>query len=119
MANIQDMYPSAFLKASDLQGRTAKLTVQLCEFRQLGDETKPVLKFKGKDKEMVLNKTNSMAMAAAFGNETNGWSGKTIEVFSMPVQFNGQLVDGLRLRAVQPEAPAAAAPEPMNDDIPF
>ena len=124
--NINDMYPSAFLKASDLQGRAIKVKIKDCSFQTMGDETKPVLSFHGKDKEMVLNKTNSMALASAFGPETESWKGKEIELFSMKVQFQGQLVDGLRVRPIAPAndvqaPPAAKAPasEPLNDDIPF
>ena len=47
-------------------------------------------------------------MVAAFGDDTDGWPGKTIEVWAENVMFQGRLVPGIKLMAVG-SAPAAAA----------
>lgn len=129
--NINDAFPSTYLKTADLQGKTVSVTISDCKMEQLGEEFKPVLFFAGTDKGMVLNKTNGMALSAAFGADTTDWVGKKIELFSMPVQYQGQIVDGLRIKAQTssadfqapqaPQAPQPQAPagEPLNDDLPF
>lgn len=126
MANINDIYGSSFLKASDIKDRdSVKVTIEKIEFVDLNDGTKPLAHFKGKDKGLVLNKTNSQAIAAVFSPETNNWVGKSLELFVMPVNFNGQMVDSIRVRPLR-GASAASAPvaEPApaefkDDDIPF
>ena len=139
MANINEAFPSKFLKASDLQGRTVTVVIERVEFEPVGQDRqmKPVVYFEGKDKGMVLNKTNAMTIAQMFGPETDNWNGGTIEVFPAFVDYQGKQVQGLRVRMpVQQQAPAArpaAAPprQPapadagggydngFDDDIPF
>lgn len=101
--NILDAFPSNYFKSSDLNGRRLTLQIRACELEDLGGEQKPVLRFNGQDKGMVLNKTNADALVQAFGNDTNDWRGQWINLFSVRVQFQGRMVDGLRLEVSQPE----------------
>lgn len=125
--NIDDAFPSSYLKAADLQGRSITVTIADCKFETLGDETKAVIYFQGKDKAMVCNKTNATTLKDAYGSDTDLWRGKKIELYSERVPFQGRIVDGLRVRAAQrvdiqapPKAPPApATAEPMDDDLPF
>lgn len=110
--NINDVFPSDYLKANDLKGRKVKVTIQHVEVKKIGDDTKPVIYFDGKDKGLVLNKTNGMVIAAAYGPETEGWQGRSIFLYSAKVPFQGQMVDALRVEAV-PEVSAG------TDDPPF
>ena len=98
MPNIHDAFPSNYLKSADLQGRVAKLKIANVTYEQIGTDNKLIMKFVGKEKGMVLNKTNAMTIAEAFGPDTDNWVGAEIEVFSMKVEFNGRMTDGLRLR---------------------
>ena len=45
-----------------------------------GDEDKPVLSFKERDKLLVLNKTNARVIAGLYGPETNDWVGQRITI---------------------------------------
>ena len=125
--NINDVFPSKYLKASDLQGQSVVLTISGCELEELGQEQKMVLYFSGKSKGMVLNKTNANTIAGMFSPETDNWMGQKIEVFSMMVPFQGQQVPSLRVKApaVQAEPPINTQPanesfdDDMDDEIPF
>ena len=113
--NINDEFPSNYLKASDLLGRTLKLIIDRVEHGDEKISNKPILHFQGKEKGLALNKTNAMTLAGTFGPETNTWSGQEVELFSQKVQFQNQMVDALRVR---PILPALEGSDP-NDDIPF
>lgn len=118
MANINDLVQSKYLKASDLQGRRIKLPIDRVEIEAVGQnkEMKPVMYFVNKAKGIVLNKTNLVNAASAFGNETDDWAGKEVILYSVKVQNqNGQMVDGLRL---DPVVPVVAGNDP-DDSIPF
>jgi hypothetical protein len=83
-------------------------------------EMKPVLFFKGQKKGMILNKTNANVCMALFGAETDAWSGQRVIGYNDPtIQFQGQLVGGIRLRAAEQAVVAAAPAAPaFDDDIP-
>lgn len=113
--NINEIYPSKYLKASDLQGRTVKVTIDRITVEDMGNERKPVLGFAGKQKGLALNKSNAQIIASAYSPETNGWIGREIELRPDKTQFNGQLVDCIR---VQVPAPPAEQDE-FGDKVPF
>ena len=98
--NINDVFPSKYLKASDLQGKAVKVVIDKVTIEKMGEDNKPVLYFKGKDKAMALNKTNAQMIAAHYSPETNGWLGKEIKLYAGKVNFNGQMVDSLKVEVV-------------------
>jgi hypothetical protein len=59
-------------------------------------------------KRVVLNKTNARYIAGHYGDDTNGWKNKEIELYVAPVDFQGRAVDGIRVR-IPPRAPTAVA----------
>ncbi len=102
---ISDTFQSKYVASHDLRGREITVTISHVTTEELQDgqrtEYKPVVFFQGAQKGMVLNKTNAMTIASAFGDETDHWSGKQIVLFTVKTQNpQGQLVDGLRCRAV-------------------
>lgn len=108
MVNINDQFPSKYLKASDLNGQMVKVGISDVKSEEIGGSPKMVMYFAGKQKGMVLNKTNAQILAEQFGDETDNWAGATIEIFSMKVPYEGRMVDGLRVRI--PPQPRQAAP---------
>lgn len=111
---LGQMFPSKYLKADDLQGRRVTLTIASVAVETLGDESKPVVYFVGKDKGLVLNKGNGMMIAALAGtDETDDWHGTRIRLYATPVQFQGKLVNALRVEAAPPEAAPAPARRPQ------
>jgi hypothetical protein len=124
--NINDQFPSKYLKAGELKGKAAKLAIDRVEVEEIADgEDKPVLYFRGAEKGMVLNKTNALTLQEAYGDETDEWSGQGVEVFADKTQYAGKRVDCIRVRAVElakPKAKAKAAVVEVDDEgdsIPF
>lgn len=105
--NVDEIYPSTkSLKAADLQGRTVSVTIENYEVKKFDNGNKIILKFTGKEKVMVVNKTNAKIIASAFGGDTDGWIGKKIEIYPDKTMFGTDLVDCIRVRI--PAPPAAA-----------
>jgi hypothetical protein len=96
--NINDLYPSKYIKADDIQGQQVQVTIQSVNIEEIADrEHKPVMRFIGKEKGMVLNKTNGMACAAIWGDESTAWQGQRATLLAAPVMFQGKQVMGLQL----------------------
>ena len=124
---ISAAFPSQYLKCADLNGKPCPLTIRTCVSEELGQgndkEQKPVLYFEKAQKGLVLNKTNATVIADAYGDDTDNWTGKAVEIYPTVVDFKGKLVDGIRLRIQpqqQPQTQPAAAPmaDEFNDEIP-
>ena len=114
------MFPSNYLRAADLNNRTVKVKIDKVIFEEIGQEKdrKPVMYFADVKKGLVLNKTNATTISSVHGQESEGWTGREIELFSMMVPFQGQNVAAIRCRAVAEVAPAAAlAAADPNDPI--
>lgn len=137
MPNIQDAFPSNYLKASDLKGSQPVVTIDRVEFEPVGrtKEMKPVLYLVGKEKGIVLNKTNANNITNLAGTgETEQWTGVRIRLYATHVEFQGESVEAIRIKAAPPQAagtarqtqaPPPPQPEPAeamaitDDDIPF
>jgi len=57
-----------------------------------------VLKFKDKSLKMILNITNSKAIAAVYGTETNKWIGQTIKLYRTTTRLGNKTVACLRIK---------------------
>jgi hypothetical protein len=115
---ISAAFPSEYLKAADLQGRQVQVKISRIEMKDIGEEPKPVLHFEGKDKGLVLNKTNANTISAAFGDETDEWVGEEIILYETAVEFQGRRVQGIRCR-VPPRQRQRQPATKIDDDIPF
>lgn len=76
---------SKYLKASDLQGRTVKVTIEgvsLLEFDddEKGKITKPALKLQGKEKQLVCNATCINDLIGAYGPDSENWVGQSLRL---------------------------------------
>ena len=83
--------------------------------------------------EIVVNKTNALILSSAYGDDTDDWTGQTIEVWAEAVQFQGKVVQGIKLAPAVKHAIAAgqntnvvphqalprATVDDLNDEIPF
>ena len=141
--DINAAFPGAYLKASDLKGKHVSITMDRVEMKEVGDGLKPVLYFVGKEIGFVLNKTNGSIISEMYGPETDDWHGKTVKLYPARVEFQGKIVDAIRVQLVDPkavsqeplaqaQAPAmrpatprttpvnnAAKPSIADDEIPF
>lgn len=116
---ISEEFPSKYLKAADLQGREVKCVMSNVEKEKLGDDMKLVLYFKGKEKGVVLNKTNSTTICDAYGDDTEDWYDQEIILFSVMVDFQGKVGPAIRMRV--PTARDRKKADPISsgrDDFP-
>lgn len=110
--DINQSFPSKYLKSSDLQGRRATVQMNYVQVEKVGqNDEKPVLYFIGKAKGMVLNKTNANKIAELYGFDTEQWAGQRIDLFEADVEFGGKITKGLRVAAPSRAAQQAPAPQ--------
>lgn len=112
--NINDFYSSSsdYLKAEHLPpGREVQATIERFEEIELDNKKKICLRFRGKEKGLVLNKTNAMSIAHVYGPDCHDWTNRDIIMFSTKVDYAGQMVDAIRVRL--PLQPVSG-----DDDIP-
>ena len=120
--DINAAFPSKWIKASDLQGQDVVVTMGHVQVEEVGDDKKPVLYFAGKEKGMVLNKTNANTIGALYGDETAAWQGNRITLFPTQTDFGGEQKPCIRVRITAPAAepaPPAKNDAPAGEDIPF
>lgn len=126
--NIDSAFPSTYLKASDLGDQMPVVTIDRVEVEPVGrdKEMKPVVYFKGKEKGVVLNKTNSRKIAELTGSkDTDDWTGCQIRLYATETEFGGEMVECIRVKAAGSPKAAKPAPRPepehMIDDseVPF
>jgi hypothetical protein len=113
---ISSAFPSEFLRAPDLQGRTVKVVIDRVEFRDIGSDNKPVAFFFGKKRGLVLNKTNSLEIANYYGDETDHWQGREIEIYPTKALYQGRQVDAIRVRIPRTVQPVAQQHAPRQLD---
>lgn len=116
--NINAAFPSTYLKAADLQGRSASVVMDRVSLEEIGGEHKPVLYFAGKERGLVLNKTNSSIIAEMHGSETDDWAGKSIVLYPARVEFQGRIVDAIRIKLDVQSRPAPITPRPHVNGSP-
>lgn len=131
--NVNDAFPSKFLKASDIGDAQPTVTIKDVVMEDIGEDRRPVLYFAGKDKGIVLNKTNATNISGAYGPDTDEWTGKKVVLFTAWVDFQGKSVEAIRIRPARDNGKPATAPQfdepaqptgrefaPADDsDIPF
>lgn len=107
------MFPNKYLKADDLDGRPATLTITRVtgeELRQEDntkkngwivyfEETAASAQKRGDDeKRLVLNKTNAVSIASMHGRDTDFWIGKKITLYATTCRAFGKEVDCIRVK---------------------
>ena len=115
---FDDLYPSRFLTAASLEGKTLQVRITDISQEEIGQppQLKKILSYTtktGEAKEMVLNKTNAAKLAQAFGRKVADWRGRVITVYTEYVPLGGKVVPGLRVstsNGAKAAAPASARP---------
>ena len=95
--DYKEIYRSKYMKADDLNGRSATYTVSGCIAEDVGDDRKLVLAFSETDKPLVLNTTNATTMAELHGPETDEWEGEKVKLVPATTQYQGKLVKCTRI----------------------
>lgn len=131
--NTEEIYQSesSWLKAADLKKQKHRVVisdVQLQEVTNDGRKQRRLeLHFQGKDKTLLLNKTNSDTITYIHGQDTDGWMGQEVVLYPTMVDFGGKSVEAIRIEMPLQEAPmhdaGVEATKPaevdFEDDIPF
>ena len=113
MPVISDLYSSKYLKCADLLGKPMTATISdvtVEPFQSDGDNVrKAVLHFHGNViKPLVVNKTNYVILAHAFGPNTDTWIGKQIVVCPSMTPLKGKMVETIRIEPLLTQAVSAA-----------
>lgn len=127
---VSEVFPGKYMKAADLQGQEYSVTIDNCVMERVveNEPEKVILYFSNSERGMVCNKTNALELASVYGDDMDLWRGKPAMLYTAKVQFNGKMVDGLRLRVDptqnQPQVhpnpdPPLQSSSPDNDDLPF
>lgn len=119
------------LKAADLGNSRAKVVIEDAKLVKFDNGDKIVLSFAGKEKCLILNKTNAKTIEEMLGSdETDRWMGKSIVLYVAKVDYQGQRVPAIRVSddprdypkaskvkaaSVEDDAPVAAD----EDEVPF
>jgi hypothetical protein len=111
-----DLFPSTYLKASDLVNGDFTVTIQSLkkELMAITKELKPVLHFVEPIKPLVLNKTNCTSIEQLYGNVLAAWPGKQITLFPTMVRFMDKEVMSIRIRDNVPPAEDAPIVAPVT-----
>lgn len=116
---LSQMFPSKWLSSDDIVGYTPTVTIRAITVERVGappkDEEKYVMWFEGKQKGLILNKTNGLAVGSMYGDETDNWMGKRIQLYVTQVRAFGAIHDAIRIRSA---GTISAAPEPVQDAEP-
>jgi hypothetical protein len=136
MPNINDAFPSKYLKVSDLGGTEPVVTIDRVEWEPVGRdrEMKAVLYFAGKKKAIVLNKTMATKLTSITGSaDTDHWGGHKVKLYASEATFGSDTYDVVRIKeATNGSKPVARKPVPppppvedvldtdiSEDEIPF
>ena len=128
--NVDSAFPSKYLKASDLGGRRSLVTIREYTMEAVGSENeddKPVLYFEGKNKGLVLNKTNAISISDILSQpEMDAWCGRKIVLYPTKTDYQGKRVPCIRIdepdKGDQPapvQAPVPREPGDEDDSAPF
>lgn len=108
---VSDLFPSRFLTATDLNGKTYNLVVERVAIEKLRDkftnneEYKCVLYFTGAKKGLALNKTQALAMVEITGlEEFERWPGAQ-------VQLSPGFARGKQTIVIRAQAPTSLSPK--------
>lgn len=104
MPNVNDLFPSRFVRADELHRSVQLKIIDVVKERvhnpRLGEIDVWVVYFEKAQKGLILNKVNAMAIAEITGTpHTEHWVGKVIELYPTDVQVAGQTKKAIRVRA--------------------
>src|SRR6266567_1855586 len=121
--DFDDIYGSKFLGAADLSGQRKRVKIvdtEVSDLREKDGSTrrKYIVWFETEEKALVLNKTNALRLAQAFGKNREGWHGAVIELYSEMTSLGKE---GIRLRPVRKPPPQQQKPQtpPPDEEPPF
>jgi hypothetical protein len=138
MSRRDEIFPSKYLRANDLGGKSINVVIAAAAKETLKaptgkEQDKVVLSFKGAKKSLPLNMTNFDAVAAIAGTDDwDTWPGVGLQLYPWEVEMHGEIKPCVRVRSPQQgelkplatatKRPAKATPSDdadMDAPIPF
>lgn len=115
-----EAFPSKFLAAADLQGEERTLKITHVDTDEIGGKKKFICHFAGAKKGLVLNKTNFNTIVKVTGqDDTDDWTGSEVCLYPTMVDFQGEQVDAIRIKAPAKKNGARPSSADMGrDDVP-
>lgn len=118
---ISEVYPTKYVTAADLQGRTVTLTIKAVTMEEMLTHdnktvSKPVAWFERTNKGFVMNATNARVIANLYGDNTDGWTGQRISIYPTQVKAFGKMQDCIRVREEIPAQPKPVAQSPTVEE---
>jgi hypothetical protein len=119
--DFDDVYGSKYLSAADLNGQRKRVKIvdtEVSDLREKDGSTKRkyIVWFETEEKALVLNKTNALRLAQAFGKNREGWNGAVIELYGEMTSLGKE---GIRLRPVRKPSQQQQNPLPPSEEPPF
>lgn len=97
-----EAFPSKYISAADLQGHDVNAKITHITSEEIGGKQKFICYFAGKKKGLVLNKTNWNSIVRISGqDDTDDWTGVEVCLFEAMVDFQGDIVPAVRVKAPQ------------------
>lgn len=113
--NIDNAFPSNYLKAADIEEDTT-LTISDVKIEKLGDDERPIVYFEENEKGLVLNKTNASTIKGMYTSDTDNWTGKKITLFATEVDYAGKQTMAIRVRMRAPKSNGNGNSKPVAAD---
>jgi hypothetical protein len=115
---ISEIFQSKYLKAGDLPEEGSQVvTIEKIGLEEIGKdkETKIVLYFEELQPALICNKTNARTIARLMGSEDlDDWVGKTIRLYRTEVDFQGDMVEAIRVRSKPEKAVTKVVTKPVT-----
>jgi hypothetical protein len=128
---VSEIFQSKYLKAGDLPEEGSQVvTIEKIGLEEIGKdkETKIVLYFEELQPALICNKTNARTITRLMGSEDlDDWVGKTIRLYRTEVDFQGDMVEAIRVRS-KPEKTVTKVvtkpvtkrkTEPVDDEVEY
>jgi len=127
MPSYRAVYSGDYLKAEDILGKRIPVTIDTIALKAVQKDEDPqlILSFVGKQKQLILNKTNAQSIGDLYGDDYDHWVGRSIMLFTVPNVYQGK--PGIRVDAppaghggdAHPAPPPPPDPHTADDSVPF
>ena len=103
--HYEALFDSKYLRWFDIDGKgDVPVTITKVEREELtlrggAKKKSPVVTMEGKQKQLVLNRTNADTIAELFGLKPSAWVGKKIVLYVSTTNLKGKPVNCIRIKA--------------------
>jgi len=117
MPRVSDIFGRQFFRGADLPNPIV-VTIESWGSELAFGETAYFLTFRDQAAKLKLTQTNANDLALLFGEDFDGWIGREVELYSVPIEIQDRktgepkMVDMIRVRT--PKRPDAAAGNSAN-----